>query len=139
LFDKLIIHSKTKVMFKFEEQENPSTGAIERVASFTGKLISVAKEALPNSNGKLYYPASVQFETANGLQTKSCMIHKRNFDYGMEVGASYLGKVTLAPDANGKISPIITLSHLSNADRATLADFGLDAEVTASADLNDVK
>lgn len=127
-------------MFKFEENENPSTGAIERVASFTGKLVSVAKEPLTNSvTGKFYYPASVQFETANGLQTKSCMIYARNYDYGMEVGASYLGKVTLAPDATGKISPIITLSHLSNAERATLADFGLDAEVTASADLDDVK
>jgi len=126
-------------MFKFEEQENPNTGVIERVASFTGKLISIAKEALKNSNGKEYYPASVQLDTANGLQTKSCMIYKKNFDYGMEVGASYRGRITLTPDADGKITPIITLSHLSNADRATLADFGLDAEITASADLDDVK
>ena len=126
-------------MYKFEEQENPNTGVIERVASFTGKLISIAKEALKNSNGKEYYPASVQLDTANGLQTKSCMIYKKNFDYGMEVGASYRGRITLTPDADGKITPIITLSHLSNADRATLADFGLDAEITASADLDDVK
>ena len=126
-------------MFKFEEQENPNTGVIERVASFTGKLISIAKDALKNSNGKEYYPASVQLDTANGLQTKSCMIYKKNFDYGMEVGASYRGRVTLTPDANGNITPIISLSHLSNADRATLADFGLDAEITASANLDDVK
>ena len=50
-----------------------------------------------------------------------------------------VGKVVLAPDADGKISPIVTLSHLSNADRATLADFGLNAEVSASANLDDVK
>ena len=126
-------------MFKFEEQENPKTGIIERVASFTGKLVSIAKDAMKNSNGTEYFPASVQLETANGLQTKSCMIYKKNFDHGMEIGASYRGRITLAPDDNGVISPIVTLSHLSNADRATLADFGLDAEVTASADLDDVK
>lgn len=126
-------------MFKFEEQENPSTGTIERVASFTGKLVSIAKEPLQNTNGTEYYPASVQLETENGLQTRSCMIYKRNFDHGMEIGESYRGKVVLAPDADGKISPIVTLSHLSNADRATLADFGLDAEVSASANLDDVK
>ena len=126
-------------MFKFEEQENPNTGVIERVASFTGKLVSIAPKSQPNVLGTEFYPASVQLETANGLQTKSCMVYKKNFDYGMEVGASYRGRITLTPDADGKISPIITLSHLSNADRATLADFGLDAEVTASADLDDVK
>jgi len=120
----------------FEEVKNPNTGAVEKVASFKGELVSVAEKALTNTNGTEYYPASVKIA---GIGTRSCMIYKKNFDYGMQIGTSYAGRVTISPNSEGVLTPIITLSHLTGAERASLADFGLAEEVSASANLDDVK
>jgi len=125
-------------MIKFENVVNPVTKATEKQASFTGELVSIAEKAMELNNEKKtkYFPASVNIPE---IGVRSCIIYKANFDHGMVVGGSYRGRVTIAPDANGKVNPIITLSHLTSADRATLADFGLAEEVTADANLDDVK
>lgn len=109
--------------YDFKLEKHPTTGEAMNVATMTGKLISMSKEAIPNAGGTLYHPATVEFEHVNGTLVKSsAMIYKSNADYGMEVGNSYLGKVIVMA---GK-QPLIVLSHLDRDSAPTLDMFGLD-------------
>lgn len=124
----------------FEEVKNPSTGAMEKQARFVGKLESINPEAKPNANGTSFHNASVSFENSQGARvTRQCIVYAKNYAYGMELGVEYAGRATVITDADGKASVLLSLSHLTTAGSASLADFGLEAEVTASADLDDVK
>jgi hypothetical protein len=124
----------------FEEVKNPATGAMEKQARFVGKLESINPEAKPNKNGTEFHNASVSFENAKGERvTRQCIVYAKNFAYGMEVGTEYAGRATVVTDEDGKQSILLSLSHLTTAGSASLADFGLEDEVTASADLDDVK
>jgi hypothetical protein len=129
-------------MFKFEEVKNPTSGAVEKQARFVGKLESINPDAKPNSNNTMFHNASVSFETAKERVTRQCIVYANNYSRAegkMELGVEYSGRATVITDDNGKQSILLSLSHLTTAGSASLADFGLDAEVTASADLDDVK
>lgn len=124
----------------FEEVKNPTTGAMEKQARFVGKLESINPESKKNTNGTDFHNASVSFDSASGERvTRQCIVYGKNYAHGMKEGVEYAGRATVITDDNGKQSVLLSLSHLTTAGSASLADFGLDAEVSASADLDDVK
>ncbi len=121
--------------FEFKSQENPNTGAIEQVASCRGKLISIASEPKENVNGVKFRNATVELEDAQGqLIQRGCIVYESNYAYGMSVGTSYLTRITIGKDKDGADSVLITMSHLTSASNASLADFGVTPS-TANADL----
>lgn len=121
--------------FEFKPETNPTTGERMFVATMQGKLVSIATNPLNNANGNAFYPATVEYENAEGVNTKSgCLVYKNNYDYGMSVGTTYLGKVIVMP---GK-APLLVLSHLDRASQATVADFGFDLSLLETTDFDAV-
>jgi hypothetical protein len=103
-------------MFTFTVNE--TTGLKE--ANFTAQLVSIANKPLTNKNGKEYYPCSIKFVNKDAVEvTKPAMMNAGNYSYGVEVGNSYLSKVAIQKDG----TPLITVSHLTGAARATADDF----------------
>ena len=105
---------------------NPTTGQLEAV--FQGKLSSVSANAQTNSNGTEFRVGSVILP--NGKE-RSCRIYEKNYAYGMEIGKTYRGVVTQYADSNGELQLDLRLSHLTNAQRATMADFEFEDENVA--------
>ena len=103
---------------------NPTTGQLEAI--FQGKLSSVSATTQTNSNGTEFRVGSVILP--NGKE-RSCRIYEKNYAYGMEIGKTYRGVVTQYADSNGEVQLDLRLSHLTNAQRATLADFDFDEVV----------
>jgi hypothetical protein len=68
-------------------------------------------------------------------QKNGCLVYKTNFDYGMSVGTTYLGKIIKSA---GKL-PLIVLSHLDRASQATDDDFGIDISMLVPVDFDTVK
>jgi len=112
------------ITLSFKDQDY--NGVKQKVANFTGKLISVAKNMLTNVNGTGYYPATVEITDDKGAKhTRSCIIYQTSFDKGMTVGESYLGSVVIEAGQQ----PIIKLSSgTGSSERATLDDFGFASE-----------
>lgn len=110
---------------------NPVTKQLEQV--FQGKLVSVSQNVLTNANANqtAFRVASVQIP--NG-KIVSCRIYEKNYAYGMNTGESYRCVATQYKDSSGAIKIDILMSHLTQADRATLEDFGVvSEEVTSTA------
>ena len=102
--------------------KNATTGQLELV--FQGELLSVSETKLENSKGTEYRVGSVKLP--NG-KIKSCRIYEKNFAYGMEKNVSYRCTATQYKDEAGNIQVDILMSHLTQAERATVADFdGVD-------------
>jgi hypothetical protein len=99
-------------------------------ASFGAKLLSMSEKPLENTNGTIYRIANIEFEDINGkTQKSSAMVYEGNYNYGMEIGKTFLAKATLSGD-----SVYLTVSHLEyNGTRATVDMFGFEAEATAPA------
>ena len=92
----------------------------ETQKQFTAKLLSVSNSSKENSNGKMFYNATIQFANANAeLVVRQAIIYAGNFAYGMEIGNDYL---TVASKTDTGV--IINVSHLTNADLASAEDFG---------------
>ena len=80
--------------YDFKLETNPNTGEKMLVASMQGELISIAKDAIPNTKGTNFYPATVQYENVAGdLVKRGCLVYEKNYNYGMSVGTTYLGKI----------------------------------------------
>jgi hypothetical protein len=108
-------------MFTFKNNE--VTGLPQ--ANFNAKLISIANQSRTNSNGKEYFVATISFVDNDAVeQNVSAIIYKGNFDKGMSIGNEYRSTVTIMPDEQ----PLITVSHLTGAARATADMFGYAAE-----------
>jgi len=117
--------------FKWKVEVNPTTKEQMMTAPLQGELISIAKEAIENSNGNMYFPATVSFENAQGNTVKrGCLVYQTNFDYGMEVGTTYLGKIIKVKDK----LPLVVLSHLDRATQASDDDFAIDLSMVADFD-----
>lgn len=113
-------------MFKFEKKVNPSTGETYHETTLDSKLISVNADApTENVNKTVYYNAVIEFTNAEGQPTRSrALIYKKNWDYGMTVGETYLTTVRITPgDERG---PLITVSHLTGSAKASASDFGFN-------------
>ena len=121
--------------FDFKVEENTNTGERMLVASMQGELVSIAKEPLNNVKGTAYFPATVSFEDASGkIAKRGCLIYKANYDYGMSVGTTYLGKIIKVA---GKL-PLLVLSHLDRASQASDDDFGIDMSLLEVVDFDAV-
>ena len=107
--------------------KNEVTNQLE--LTFQGKLISIGENVLSNTNGTEFRVASV--ELPNG-KVKSCRIYEKNFDKGMTIGVSYRCTATQWKDAAGDVQVDILMSHLTQAERATLDDFSVKT-ITKSA------
>lgn len=99
-------------------------------ASFGAKLLSMSEKQLENANGTIYRIANIEFEDINGkTQKSSAMVYEGNYNYGMEIGKTFLTKATLS---DGQV--YLQVSHLEyNGTRATVDMFGFEVEATAPA------
>lgn len=96
-------------------------------ATTSGKLKSFSTTPVEKSNGNTFYPAVVQI---NGSDYQA-MINEGNFnhpDADFYKGGSYQCSVNVFQD-NGVI---ITVSHLTQAERATLDFAALSAQVSGT-------
>jgi hypothetical protein len=111
---------------KFEINETTNN----QEASFGAKLLSMSEKPLENTNGTIYRIANIEFEDINGkTQKSSAMVYEGNYNYGMEIGKTFLAKATLS---EGQV--YLTVSHLEfNGTRATVDMFGFEVEATAPA------
>ena len=97
--------------------KSPVTGQFE--AGFNAKLVSISKTILTNSNGTQYRIA--QIELPNGKEVSGRM-YEANYKHGAPIGQSVLCRATKYNDSTGNEMLDITVSHLTGAERATLAD-----------------
>lgn len=75
---------------------------------FNAKLLSISEKVLQNSNGKNYKVATVEFEDVSGtIRQQSAAIYEGNYQYGVEVGKSYLCTATIVGDL-----AYLQMSHL---------------------------
>jgi hypothetical protein len=111
---------------KFEINETTNN----QEASFGAKLLSMSEKPLENTNGTIYRIANIEFEDINGkTQKSSAMVYEGNYNYGMEIGKTFLAKATLS---EGQV--YLTVSHLEfNGTRATVDMFGFEVEASAPA------
>lgn len=117
-------------MAKLNFVKNEQTGRFE--ANLYAKLVSTppAVDALTkfytNAAGqrKEFAVVTIEFENATGQkQVASAAIAKKNLEYGVSKGETYLCRVTLTEDTK---DAYISMSHLTGATRATAADFGFE-------------
>lgn len=117
--------------FNFVEKVNPNDKSKYKEAQFQSKLVDVSDDMRENVNGKPFVNCTIEFENAQGNTVrKGAIIYKKNLDHGMEVGNTYLTTVRITGDERG---PLVTVSHLTSAARATEDDFGFTEEVEKSA------
>ena len=120
---------KKKVVLKFKEETTPS-GNVVKNASFAGTLLRLSEKVWPytNAEGKevFYKLADVRYADAVGTThvEPSVKVYEASYEQGMEVGETYLGRVTRSKNADGSArSPWFTLSALVVAVNSTDDDF----------------
>ena len=112
--------------FEWKAERNPNTGEPVATAAFTAELVSIAQNAIANTNNVNFYPATVKYENAEGKTVNNtALVYENNFNYGMSVGTSYLGKVVKQKDK----PMLLIVSHLTRATAATDADFGFSDDI----------
>jgi len=105
-------------MTKYKEIVNEETGNTQFL--FNATLLDVGERILKNANTKEYKIVTLGFNLPSGEDVKrSAMCYASNYNNGVEVGNDYL--CNLSFDEQGE--PHINMSHLSNADRASIEDF----------------
>ena len=105
-------------MTKYKETFNEVTG--EREFLFNGKLLKIADKTLENANSKAYKIVTLGFNLPTGEEVeRSAICYASNYEKGIELGKDYLCNLSFDVDEN----PQIRMSHLSNAERASVTDF----------------
>lgn len=93
--------------------------------SFQGKLLSLGTTVLENKNGKPYVVGSVQFTNQHGeLKTVSAICYEANVEKMVE-GETYTCNAIFT---EGIANPLIVVSPIMQAERATADDFGTSFE-----------
>ena len=110
------------------------------VANIKGTLLNVSKNVFSyensNSESITYRLATVKFTDLKGVvHTKEgFVIYESSFEKGMEVGNTYLGRITRSKNADGTArKPWSTLYSLPAGESITDDDFE-DVEISATAD-----
>jgi len=112
-------------MTKYKEISNKKTGETEFL--FNAKLLKVGEKTLKNSNDKIYKIVTLKFNLPNGEEVeRTAMCYASNYEYGIEAGRDYLCNLSFSQEG----SPQINMSHLSNANRASVEDFSGLFQVT---------
>ena len=100
---------------------------------FNAQLIApLSTTVLQNSTPKNYRIAQIAFKNTKGeVVQSSAAIYEGNYSKGpLTVGESYRCVVTIAPNADGKLTPYIQMSHLvAGAGYADVSDFEDAGEV----------
>lgn len=99
---------------KFDAERNQFTGQI------TATVISLGDTVKENSNGTKFVVGSIQFEG----KIRSAICYMANLDKGINIGTDYLCNVTFTSDRPS--APIIAISSLTGAVRASADDFNFD-------------
>ena len=120
---------KKKVVLKFKEETTPN-GNVVKNASFAGTLLRMSEKVFDytNADGVVvnFKLADVRFTDAVGTSHVEPNVHvyEASFEQGMEVGETYLGKVTRSKNADGTArSPWFNLYSVVVGVRSTDDDF----------------
>jgi hypothetical protein len=123
-----MIESK-KIALVFKEETTPN-GNVQKVANIKATLVRLSDRdfSYNNSNGETltYKLATIKFTDENGnSHTKSdIVVYSTSYEQGMEVGETYLGKVSRSRNADGSPrKPWYTLSSLVVASENSDDDF----------------
>jgi hypothetical protein len=95
------------------------------IANFTGKLVSVAENAIENVNGTQYRPCTVTINDAGQKTNITGIMYEKNYEHGVDIGDNLLCRASYDPEQEGE-DIFVNVSHLKAAERATLSTFGLD-------------
>jgi len=120
---------KAKIALLFKEETTPS-GNIQRVANIKATLVRLSDKEFTYTNGAgdvlTYKLATIKFVDVKGnSHTKAdIVVYDTSYEQGMEVGETYLGKVSRSTNADGTPrKPWYTLSSLVVAEENSDDDF----------------
>jgi len=126
---------KKKIALVFKEETTPS-GNVQKVANIKATLNRLSEKEFSYKNGSgdelTYKLATITFSDDNGNNhTKSdIVVYNTSYEQGMEIGQTYLGKVSRSKNADGTArKPWYTLSSLVVASENSDEDFE-DVEVS---------
>jgi hypothetical protein len=124
-----VMIAKTKIALVFKEEITPN-GNVQKVANIKATLDRLSEKEFSYVNGAgeelTYKLATVTFVDDNGnSHTKSdIVVYNTSYEQGMEVGQTYLGKVSRSKNADGTPrKPWYTLSSLVVASENSDDDF----------------
>lgn len=108
----------TDFNLKFNAEQNQLEG------QFRAEVISLGTKVQENVNGTQYVVGAVRFTNAKGVTVeRGAIAYVKNVEKGIQVGETYLCNVTITPSR--PTEPIISISPLTNAERASSDDFGV--------------
>lgn len=120
---------KKKIVLKFKEETTPS-GNVVKNATFAGTLLRMSDKVFEytNADGVVinYKLADVRYADALGTThvEPSVKVYEASYEQGMQVGESYLGRVTRSKNADGTArSPWYTLYSVVVGVNSTDDDF----------------
>jgi hypothetical protein len=120
---------KKKIALVFKEETTPS-GNVQKVANIKATLVRLSDKEFTYTNGNgdtlTYKLATIRFTDDNGnSHTKAdIVVYSTSYEQGMEVGETYLGKVSRSKNADGTArKPWYTLSSLVVASENSDDDF----------------
>jgi hypothetical protein len=126
---------KKKIALVFKEETTPS-GNVQKVANIKATLVRLSDKEFTYTNGNgdtlTYKLATIRFTDDNGnSHTKAdIVVYSTSYEQGMEVGETYLGKVSRSKNADGTArKPWYTLSSLVVASENSDEDFE-DVEIS---------
>jgi hypothetical protein len=112
-------------MTTYKQIQNLKTG--EKEFLFTATLLKIGENIIQNSNKKDYKIVTLGFKLPNGEEVqRTAICYASNYDYGIEEGENYLSNLSFTKEGEAQLS----MSHLSNADRASVEDFSGLFQVT---------
>ena len=112
-------------MTSYKKIQNQKTGVSEFL--FNATLLKIGENVIQNSNSKDYKIVTLGFQLPNGEDVqRTAICYANNYDYGIEEGNKYLCNLSF----DGEGDPKIRMSHLSNANRASVQDFSGLFQVT---------
>lgn len=92
---------------------------------FKATVTSLGDTVQTNVNGTEYVVGAVKFTNNKGVVVeRSAICYMKNVEKGVTVGNEYICNVTVTSDRPN--DPIIAISSLTSAVRATADDFGFD-------------
>jgi hypothetical protein len=104
---------------EFNSERNQFEGQFKATVTSLGDTVQT------NVNGTEYVVGAVKFiNNKNVVIERSAICYMKNVEKGVTVGNEYLCNVTVTQDRPNE--PIISISPLTSAVRATADDFGFD-------------
>ena len=108
-------------------QKKVYEGQVSFEATLQAKLVSIGDTILQNSKGTEYVLCQVEMPNKDGQPiVRNAMIYSGNYTHpeaNWVVGNSYLTTVTIT---EGRTDALVKVSHLQQAQRASVQDFGFD-------------